>query len=473
MKHSPIYAYIKDVTPEESRVLIASENFIDMIGIKGSEMVGKTMKELFPPEFSEKITADDWKVVSRGYVLRLDEELNGRHYTTIKFPISLGEKNLLAGYTIDVNERKLAEEALIKSRERFRDLIELAVDGVMIGSNEGFIIDANSCFCSLAGRKKEEIIGKHITNSFFTPESLKQSPFRFDLLKKGEVVVNERNILRPDGTEIIIEMRTKMMPDGTYQSIFRDISKRKLDETDIKLKNEELSRLNTEKDKFFSIIAHDLRSPFNGFLGLTEMMAEELSDMKLDDVKMIAVNMRDSAFNLFQLLENLLQWSQIHQGLITLNPEKLKLYQIVNESLSIIYEPAKFKEINIINKIQTDTEVIADRNILQSIIRNLVSNAVKFTNKGGKIILESKINKDKNVEISVKDSGIGMPKDMVDNLFLLNVKTNRPGTEGELSTGLGLILCKEFVEKHGGTISITSKEGKGSTFSFTLGEISK
>lgn len=473
MKHSPIYAFIKEVTPNESRVLVASENFIDMIGIKGPEMVGKSMKKLFPPEFSDKITADDWKVVSEGKILKLDEEYNGRNYTTIKFPISLGEKNLLAGYTIDIHERKLAEEALISSRERFRDFIELAVDGVLIGSNEGFVIDANSCFCSIAGRKKEDIIGKHITDSFFTPESLEKSPFQFDMLKKGEIVVNERNILRPDGTEITIEMRTKIMPDGTYQSIFRDITIRKLVETEIKLKNEELSRLNTEKDKFFSIIAHDLRSPFNGFLGLTEMMAEELSDLKLDDVKKLAINMRDSAFNLFQLLENLLQWSQIHQGLITLYPEKLNLLHISNESLSIINEPAKFKEIIIINNIQTETEVFADRNILLSIFRNLVSNAVKFTNKDGKIILESKINKDNNVEISITDTGIGMPQNMVDNLFILNVKTNRPGTDGELSTGLGLILCKEFVEKHGGTISIKSKEGKGSTFSFMLGAISK
>lgn len=473
MEHSPIYAFIKEVTPNESRVLKASENFIDMIGVKGSEMVGKTMQELFPPEFSDKITEDDWKVVSDGKILRLDEELNGRHYTTFKFPISLGEKNLLAGYTIDINDRKLAEEELVKSRERFRDLIELAVDGVLIGSNEGYVIDANSCFCSIAGRAKDDIIGKHITDSFFTPDSLNKSPFRFDLLKKGEVVVNERSILRPDGTEIIIEMRTKMMPDGTYQSIFRDITKRKLVETEINLKNEELTRLNAEKDKFFSIIAHDLRSPFNGFLGLTEMMAEELSDMKLNDVKEMAVNMRDSAFNLFQLLENLLQWSQVHQGLINIKTEKFKLYQIINESLSIVREPAKFKEIKIINNIQTDTEVIADRNILQSIIRNLVSNAVKFTNKGGKIILASKINDNGNVEISITDSGIGMPQDMIYNLFSLNVKTNRAGTEGELSTGLGLILCKDFVEKHGGTISVISKEGKGSTFSFTLGAINE
>jgi len=470
MKHSPIYAFIKEVTPEESRVLIASENFTDMVGIKGSEMVGKTMKELFPPGFAEKITADDWKVVSDGKVLKVDEELNGRHYTTIKFPISLERKNLLAGYTIDVNERKLAEDALLKSRERFRNLIELAVDGVLIGSNEGYILDANSCFCKMAGRSKDEIIGKHITHSFFTPESLEKSPFRFDLLNKGEVVINERIIVRPDGSELTIEMRTKIMPDGTYQSIFRDISLRKKVETEIKIKNEELSKSNAEKDKFFSIIAHDLRSPFNGFLGLTEMMAEELSNMNLGEVKEIAVNMRDSAFNLFQLLENLLQWSQVHQGLITFKPEILKLYPVAKESLAITFEPAKFKGIKIINDIPADTEVFADRNILQSIIRNLVSNAVKFTNKGGEIILGSRL-KDKNVEIYIKDTGIGMSQDLIDNLFILNVKTNRAGTEGELSTGLGLILCKDFIDKHGGSLTIKSIEGKGSTFSFTLGQL--
>lgn len=228
----------------------------------------------------------------------------------------------------------------------------------------------------------------------------------------------------------------------------------------------ELRKINAERDKFFSIIAHDLRGPFSGFLGLTELLADNLDSLAIEEIQDISLSMKKSAGNLFRLLENLLQWSRIQQGLIPFNQEIVPLPAIFEESVALVLEPAKNKGIEIDTNIPNDLLVFADSNILQTVIRNLISNAVKFTPKGGKISLAAKVNSDKSVEISVKDTGIGMSREMVDNLFRLDVKTNRMGTDGESSTGLGLVLCQEFAVKHGGKIWVESEEEKGSTFYF-------
>jgi signal transduction histidine kinase len=244
------------------------------------------------------------------------------------------------------------------------------------------------------------------------------------------------------------------------------LSKRK---TNLQLndKNKTISNINKQKDKFFSIIAHDLRGPFNGFLGLTELLAEDIDDMEKEEIQFAAVNMRSSANNLNSLLENLLEWSRMEQGLIPFDPKENILLPVVNECVATLEASANKKEIKIQAEIQEGISVFADNNILHAVIRNILSNAVKFTPKGGTITIQGKED-DKNTTISIKDSGIGMDAKILENLFQLDVKTNRTGTDDEPSTGLGLILCKEFVEKHGGQIWVESEENKGSTFYFSF-----
>lgn len=347
MKHSPIYAFIKEVTPTVSKVLKASENYVDMVGIPGSRMVGKTMQELFPPEFAAKITSDDWSVVANGLELKLDEDLNGRHYHTIKYPITQGNRRLLAGYTIDITDRKT-----------------------------------------------------------------------------GEV----------------------------------EISK----------KNRELEKAIAEKDKFFSIIAHDLRTPFTAFLGFTRMMVEDLPTLRLDEIQKFALIMRNSATNLYSLLENLLEWSRIQRGIIGFDPSPILLGKKAAECLVSVIESANKKGIGIHFNIPDDLTILADGNMVGSILRNLTTNAVKYTPKGGSISLSAKSITGNRVEISISDTGIGMSKELMDKLFHLDEHSSRKGTDGEPSTGLGLIICKDFINKHGGDIGVESEVGKGSTFTFTM-----
>jgi len=228
-------------------------------------------------------------------------------------------------------------------------------------------------------------------------------------------------------------------------------------------KNKIISSINKQKDKFFSIIAHDLRGPFNGFLGLTELLAEDIDDMDKEEIQFAAVNMRSSANNLNSLLENLLEWSRMEQGLIPFAPQENFLLPVISACITTLQDAASKKEINIQTAIDEKTNVFADHNILQAVISNLLSNAIKFTQKGGTITIHGKED-NKNTTICIKDSGIGMNTKILENLFKLDVKTNRTGTDNEPSTGLGLILCKEFVEKHGGKIWAESEEGKGSSF---------
>jgi PAS domain S-box-containing protein len=376
----------------------------------------------------------------------------------------------------DITDRKRAEEALRESEEKFSKIGNSALDAVIMINDKGNIEFWNPAAEKIFGYTKEEVIDKNL-HSFLTPAEHLPAHYKgWELFKEtghgnaiGKVV--ELSGKRKNGDIFPAEIALSVVEiNNSHWALgyVRDITERKLSEEEIKRQNSELLLLNAEKDKFFSIISHDLRSPFTSFLGLTQIMAEELSSLTMPEIQNISNMMRTSATNLFRLLENLLEWSRIKQGLIPFTPELVQLYPIAYESIGMILEPAKIKGIEINVDIPNDIEVYADNNILQTIIRNLVSNAVKFTDKGGNITLSAKKSDGHSVEVSVKDTGIGMDSKILGNLFNIDIKTNRKGTEGEPSTGLGLILCKDFVEKHGGKLWAVSEEGKGSTFYFTI-----
>jgi CheY-like chemotaxis protein len=241
-------------------------------------------------------------------------------------------------------------------------------------------------------------------------------------------------------------------------------------DTHLKLRaqSKKLQELNATKDRFFSIIAHDLRGPLGGFMGLTEMMADDNQYFTESEKKEMMSDLSHSARNTFSLLENLLEWSQMDRGFTEFKPKKLYLLDVVTECISIVAGPAKGKMIGLIAQITNEPIVFADKNMIQTVIRNLLSNAIKFTPKGGEVTISAKAGENNRMVISVKDTGIGMREELRNNLFRIDANTKRPGTEGEQSTGLGLLLCKEFVEKHGGEIWVESVPDQGSVFSFTV-----
>jgi signal transduction histidine kinase len=236
---------------------------------------------------------------------------------------------------------------------------------------------------------------------------------------------------------------------------------------ELQQKNAQLQELNASKDKFFSIIAHDLRSPFNALLGYTHLMSEQLYMYRRDELKQHVGKLRTAAEKLYALLENLLTWARIQRGGMEYAPEEFDLQELAEYATDLFTSKAEQKQIRLTNLIQDQTLVMADFNMINTVMRNLVSNALKFTPGGGQITLTARKN-EHWVEIAVSDTGIGMNQEAIAKLFRLDVKYTTNGTDGEPGTGLGLLLCHDLVERHGGRMWVESESAQGTTFRFTL-----
>ena len=235
-------------------------------------------------------------------------------------------------------------------------------------------------------------------------------------------------------------------------------------------KNSQLNLLNADKDKFFSIIAHDLRNPIGALRELPQLIAENLDNYSKDELRRLITMQRDAARNLFELLENLLTWSRMQRGLIEFNPEPIQVSALVQRSIALLTPSAAQKAITLTQAVNPSLLGLADHKMIDAVVRNLISNAIKFTNSGGTIEVSGK-DDGAFMTIAVKDDGVGIGEQFLPKLFRIDEQYRRTGTANERGTGLGLILCKEFVERNGGEIRVESKIGNGSTFSFTLPKI--
>jgi signal transduction histidine kinase len=230
---------------------------------------------------------------------------------------------------------------------------------------------------------------------------------------------------------------------------------------------EKLEDLNATKDKFFSIISHDLKSPFNSILGMSDLLVENAGKLDVKKLQHYAEVIRDSSERAMELLTNLLDWSRAQTGRMAYNPEKVDFSTIVSETASLLYENARQKSVSLVNNIPAKTFVYGDKVMLGTVLRNLMGNAIKFSYSGGKVTVASTTQNGKTI-ISVSDEGVGIEPETAQKLFRIDENVTTNGTNNEKGTGLGLILCKELVDKHGGEIWVESTESKGSTFYFTI-----
>jgi len=249
--------------------------------------------------------------------------------------------------------------------------------------------------------------------------------------------------------------------------ILSDITERKQAELALKESETKLRQLNVDKDRFISILGHDLKSPFNNLLGLSEILTEDIRKLDINEIEDIANNINKTARITYNLLEDILLWARTQQGKIPFKPQTLSFADICMNILEILNSNANAKNITINYSARDEINIFADIDMLKTILRNLVSNAIKFTNNSGAITIGAEENSG-NVTISVSDNGIGIPSDNLAKLFNISEVLSTKGTANETGSGLGLLLCKEFVEKHGGKIWVESEVGKGSEFKFTL-----
>ncbi|MCX7875723.1 MAG: PAS domain-containing sensor histidine kinase [Melioribacteraceae bacterium] len=365
----------------------------------------------------------------------------------------------------DVTEKKFLENLIKDINSKEASILKAIPDYILVVSKNFEIIDTKNNvskifpdFVSIKGLHIKDLFDENISNKLEkiikeVIETSEQINFEFEIFNFISTSYYEARIVQRNFEEVIF--------------IIRDITREKVAEEQLKKFTEELKQLNATKDKFFSIIAHDLRTPLNGILNYAEILASEYNDLSKEEIKEFSEYILEISRSTNTLLNNLLEWARIQNGKINFEPALNNLYYTAEKVLDMLKIVASNKEVMILNMIDKDLEFVFDKNMLTSILLNLVNNAIKFSNPGGKIEILS-YEFDNYYKISIKDEGVGMSEEISSKLFNSNFNVTSLGTAKEKGTGLGLVLCKEFVKKHKGNIWVESKLGEGSTFSFTI-----
>ncbi|MGE0077599.1 MAG: ATP-binding protein [Bacteroidales bacterium] len=375
--------------------------------------------------------------------------------------------------------RKRTEEILLQSEERYRLIAENTSDviWVMNAKTLEFTYVSPSVY-NLTGFSVNEMINKSIID-FFTPQSLiiiNKLKNRIDNYSindtSNNISVDELQQICSNGNVIWVEMATTLIANSANVvteiiGVTRNIEQRKKAENQIQQKNLQLEELNATKDKFFSIIAHDLKSPFGSIVSLSESLCFNIDNLPKDNIKSFVMTISYSAKLTFKLLENLLEWSKLQRENLKLNLRYSNFKSIVDEIILLNSEMSLNKNICVNNLIDANSFILCDIEVTKSILRNLISNALKFTNHNGLISINLE-KFDSYAEIIITDTGVGIPSEKIPYLFNIEQDISTTGTNNEKGTGLGLILCKELAEKQGGKIWVQSQLGKGSSFHFTI-----
>jgi len=449
------------------------------------EIVGKSALLVVAPEDKERV-----KVLYQRRIIGIPV-IDDYEFTAIKKDGTNFEGNLRVNkvefdqeeafvYIItDITEKKRIEQALINNEKKYRLLAENSKDVIWVLGLDGRFTYVSPSVYDLRGYTPEEVLNQSLDQAV-TPESLQMILERMEMLKEYfkanikflDSPVDEIEQFRKDGSKVWTEVVTKVIYDAedkpvSILGVSRNIEERKKTESALLKYAEDLKLLNTTKDKFFSIIAHDLKNPFNALLGLSDYLIEDYASLSDEEKINIITEIHKVSKRSYGLLENLLTWSRCQTG--TLQPEKTKfdLNTSILNGLYLLSGLYKNKNIQVEKAICDNIEAFADKEMIETVIRNLLTNAVKFTHPGGNVRIECQ-QKDSFIVISVTDNGIGISDEMLPALFSVDVPVSQKGTSNESGSGLGLILCKEFVERNGGSIWVESKIGQGSKFSFSV-----
>jgi PAS domain S-box-containing protein len=385
---------------------------------------------------------------------------------------SNGKPLRMAGIVSDITERKIAEEAGNENQQRLKGIFDYAALGIAEVDQKDRFINVNNRLCDILGYTREELLGKAVFD-IIVPEDLPHSHEINMKIHYGELDVfdYEKRYIKSDGTRIWVHVSISAVRDYMGQHLrtirtIEDITSRKIVEEALKESKNRLQELNSTKDKLFSILSHDLKVPFTSIVGFSELLIENIRNKDFEDIENFATVISESSQNAMNLLTNLIDWSRLQTGTIKFNPEVFDLNTIISEVMGLLQTSAQKKSIVITSDVPSGLNVFADKFMINTVLRNLISNALKFTYPDGKILISAEKN-ETEVLIKVIDNGVGMSQEAIEKLFRFS-NYSTPGTQNEKGTGLGMILVEEFVTKHKGKIRVESEIGKGSSFIFTL-----
>jgi len=451
------------------------DSFLELVHPEDRDLkqqVQEDLKKTFKPiELNYRILFDDGRIKWINEICNTDFDQEGhpiRSYGTIQ----------------DITRYKVIEENFRKKEEQFKDLIESIPTGIAIIQNDKFAFFNPAAQKIFGGNILLPLIGKS-TSKIIHPQSKKFFSKKIkSILSKHHQEVFEEKLMRLDGSpfDAEITLTPRLFHNlPAVQLIVNDVTKRKKIEEDLRKSEEKfrilasdlaenekrLQDLIATKDKFFSIIAHDLRSPFNSIIGFIDLIQNQYDEID-DTVKKTYLKLiDDDTQKTIKLLDNLLEWAKIQTGRISFQPSIQKLFPIIQNVEETLKSSLKVKQLNLKYNISEQMDVFADTNMLTSIFRNLISNAIKYSQPGNEITIEAQ-SKNDQIEFSVSDTGVGMNEETREKLFVINGQVSTPGTANETGSGLGLILCKEFIEKHKGTIWVESIKDAGTKIIFRI-----
>lgn len=529
MDHIPGAAFLKD---RDNKLLYCNQEYASMLGTTPENLLYEDMIESIPKNLQRIYFQENEDIIKKGKPIVSESEFTAekelKHWLTYKFPVLVKNETFVGGISIDITDRKKAERDLVKSQDNLSYLNQSLSSVINIDSLDKIYqymadsvhllypgsvvlyvaVDETGEYTinkGIAGLEKtyfekiERITGfklmdkryklKDRYRNFFISGKLIVHDDTFTEFTKGTfasmaakavqkllgikriytIGVNWEDELL--GAIIVLttqpyEVVEKVFIENYVTHMAAVIRNKKINDQ-LQKSEAQYRELNATKDKFFSIISHDLKAPFNSILGFSKLINKKIKNNEYDKVNTYCDFINKSAQQSYDLLDNLLQWSRIQTGRMEFKPKKINLKESVDASLVLLSPNYKAKKIEITNEVSGKLEVNADQFMLDTVFRNLISNAIKFTHPKGKIAVRAK-QKANEIILEVEDNGIGIDKKEIDHLFNIENSYSQEGTNEEKGTGLGLILCKEFIEKHGGKIGVKSKKDKGTIFFFTI-----
>jgi PAS domain S-box-containing protein len=460
----PNYISVKNA---EGKFELINKATAETLGISSDKVHGKFDSQFYRKEEIDYFRKTDKEVIESQREIFIPEERmidsKGKIHLLQTFKRAIdsrdGDEKLVLSVGSDITELKKVENNLRDSEDRIKTLLKTIPDTVLRFAKDGMLLDYHTQTQNNLLINIFEIVGESIYKIINSSLAEKIMYFSKEAFSTNKVQIFEYTLETKSDLEYY-EVRVVNNSRNEFIVIIKDI-------TGMKKIQLELRELNTSKDKFFTIIAHDLRSPFNSLLGLTEYAASENNNLTAEEMKMFSMNISKSAKSIYNLLENLLQWSRIHTGRIDYSPDYFDLNELLNKIIIIYRNNLENKNISLKVDCAPETKVYADSNMVDTILRNLISNSIKFTNLGGEIKITTEL-AGSFIKLSVSDNGVGIREEILPGLFSIDQNTSSKGTQNETGSGLGLILCKEFVEMNKGKLTVVSKPGEGSTFSFTL-----